>query len=503
MPANEIWNIAFGPYAFAVHRKELTYRLEETETGIVWADGLSLGSVEIIERDTGSTTRYPFGAMKLITLSEKSGATGKRILFGLDAPGRIPVDVYLTCTDREIQITVEANRDTKTHTVGEIVLLPDLCAAPDDGASHLVIPHREGVILRASGAPENPVPLRIWDANTGLTMPFVGAVRHGAAGRSSALAMLTDSAYGVADLSRTPDSARLDLRYERDPERRRLDVRVVLMPGGDHVSIARAYRDKISGDGGHVTLRKKSRERPELESLIAGEHEPLVCEGGEFGRSTRSAVPLRSIWMEMEANLAAWTGEVCPAGIRSARAGGDWFAVGLDLWHEDDTERSVDFGRLSNPDTATLPDAPAGVLVPLRSVVYHDAVPTAQTFHSRYEQTVLRALLNFAPPRIIAADGRNDAVAALLRPLYRLTFFEFLTGHRFLTPDFAVEEARYSHGTRVVINQSETNDYEADDLHLPPLGFYVSQKQMTAHFARRVGDEKLEVAEWRVDGVGV
>src|SRR5450432_100580 len=117
MPANTLWNIAFGPYAFTIDRKSLTYRLVETETRTLWADDLSLGWIEIVDRLTDVATRYPFGDLTLISLSEKAGAQGKRILFGLDAPGRIPVDVYLTCTDREIQMTVEANRDTKTHRV--------------------------------------------------------------------------------------------------------------------------------------------------------------------------------------------------------------------------------------------------------------------------------------------------------------------------------------------------------------------------------------------------
>ena len=41
--ANNVWTIAFGDYKFAIDRKALTYRLVETKTGTVWADGLPVG----------------------------------------------------------------------------------------------------------------------------------------------------------------------------------------------------------------------------------------------------------------------------------------------------------------------------------------------------------------------------------------------------------------------------------------------------------------------------
>ena len=177
MPANHFWNIDFGAYSLSVNRRNLSYSLTETQTGTVWATDFPIGSVEITERETGITARYGFGELQMVSLSEKSGATGKRILFGLDAPGRIPVDVYLTCTEREIQLTVEASRDTKTHRVERVILLPGLCYVPDDGTSYLVIPQGEGTILFANNAPNETIPLPVWDADAGLTMPFIGAGR--------------------------------------------------------------------------------------------------------------------------------------------------------------------------------------------------------------------------------------------------------------------------------------------------------------------------------------
>jgi hypothetical protein len=85
-----------------------------------------------------------------------------------------------------------------------------------------------------------------------------------------------------------------------------------------------------------------------------------------------------------------------------------------------------------------------------------------------------------------------------LGPLHRLAFAAFLTAHRFLTPDYLVEEAVYSDKTRVVINQSETETYESEDLTLPPLGFYVRHAQMEAHDALRVGDRTFAPRAWRI-----
>lgn len=483
MPANLFWNIAFGPYAFTVNRKDLTYRLQETETGTVWADGLSLGTIEIIERETGTATHYPFGELKLLSLSEKSGATGKRILFGLDAPGRIPVDVYLTCTEREIQLTVEASRDTKTHRVGEIMLLPGLCAVPDDGASHLVIPHREGTILFARDAPKETIPLRIWDANEGLTMPFIGAVRDtsltpraprgypgGEGYKTTALALLTDSAYGVADLSRSDNATQLDLRYERDPERRRLDVRVVLMLGGDHVSIARAYRDKVIGDGGHVTVRKKMREKPALGEWLDGD--------GNAPTVTRQVTlpPDGNRWIAMEESSENAQANVPKNTLYFADLCGDWVVPFVDIW------KYVAAPRF-------------GVPVPLLSVVQHDAVPLCFDTLAEEGKTFLRALLHLAPPVPPHTPASHIGV---LHPLYQLSVGAFLTEHRFLTPGFAVEEARYSNGVRIVINQSETDDYETEDLHLPPSGFFITHPNLIAHFALRVGSKTFTERAWHV-----
>ena len=479
MSANNFWNITFGAYSLAVRRGDLTYSLTETQTGTVWADALPVGYVEIAERETGAVTRYSFGDLKLVSLSEKAGATGKRILFGLDAPGKIPVDVYLTCSEREIQLTVEASRDTRTHRVERVVLLPGLCAAPDDADSYLVVPHREGAILFADDAPGETASFRVWDADDGLTMPFVGAVRG-----ASALALLTDSAYCVADLSRNETGATLDLRYERDPERRRLDVRVVPLPGGDYVAVARAYRDKVIGDGGHVSFRKKMRERPALAAWLRGNTAAQNVRHVDVPRF----VDAPDRWRTLE----GFVDEIAANPADEARFGalaGDWTAPLLDAWRYD------------------APPA-LGVAVPLLSVVFHDCTALCFDFAAApttaaQNRLMLRALLHVAQFDVEQMDEYIATfpmphLADVLRGVNQKSFAAFVVAHRFLTPDFAVEEAHYSNGMRVVVNGNAAQSYETPDFDLPPQGFYVTHPEASVFCALRIGEQVFEPDSWHV-----
>ena len=257
------WNLTFGPYALTIDRKTLRYRLTDT-TGTVWADDLPLGGIVLENVETGETTHHDFADARLVSLSEKASHQGKRILFGLDVAG-VPIDIYLIGSQSEIQITVEASRDTRAFRVVEVGLLPELVAVPDDGVSYLVLPIGEGAMARAADMPDAPGGYRVW---RGLRMPFVGAVR-GQGDNRAALGLITDSAYAVFRRVKAGDGGvSLSPVYTRDPERRRLDIRLVLLPGGDHIAIARAYRDKIVGERNHVTLRRKIRDRPRLDELI-------------------------------------------------------------------------------------------------------------------------------------------------------------------------------------------------------------------------------------------
>jgi hypothetical protein len=142
--------------------------------------------------------------------------------------------------------------------------------------------------------------------------------------------------------------------------------------------------------------------------------------------------------------------------------------------------------------------------LPLLATIYRDCVvPFAPLRHPFATQDLLRALIHLALPRIDSVpDGETmergrDAVR-LLKSAYHLTFSAFLTAHRFLTPDYKVEEAIYSDKTRVIINQSESEIYETEEFSLPPLGFYMRHSQMEAHDALRVGEERFAIRAWRI-----
>jgi hypothetical protein len=121
----------------------------------------------------------------------------------------------------------------------------------------------------------------------------------------------------------------------------------------------------------------------------------------------------------------------------------------------------------------------------------------------------LRCLLALAPPAyhltkegyFRSPGGDREGVRrtwAVLGPLHRLAFPAFVTGHRFLTDDFLVEETRWSNGARVVVNQRTDDGFEADDIVLPPLGFVAEHAQMVAHDALRYGSETFAARAWRV-----
>jgi hypothetical protein len=589
MSRNSLWQIAFGDYDFALDRRALTYNLTETKTGTIWAEALPVGWLELEDRETSVRTRHWFADMKLVSLSEKSGQQGKRILLGLDCQG-VPVDLYFICSQKEIQLTVEASRDTRTHRVQDICLLPGLVSVPDDGVSYLVIPRGEGAILRAADAPaaDGTLPvLPIWDFLRGVTMPFVGAVR----GRTfnepvSALTLITDSAYGAFHLMRQQDArVGLDSHYTHDPERRRLDIRLVVLPEQNHVGVARAYRNKIIIDRNHVTLRQKLREQPRGEPVLgaawvtfpaaqatelsdtarrlkqelgveravwrflsegqnpdhytpygkAGEpgqersgplleaaapeitscgHMLLLSENESlksrpqdigwrsprfFGHDVRfldtnffltnfllNPHDERSAWDFLEAGMAEVTKAKEIHALVGTMDGSDWRNLAIDY-------------LLPAPEFAVYLRGTKSV--PLYSVVYHDSVvaPHAVADLSQF----LQALRNIAPPLYeLQTSGTTDAMVqrtyAVLGPLHQLSFAAFMSEHRFLTSDLNVEEARYTNGTYVLINQSETDSYENDNVTLPPLGFYVTHPQMTAHDALRVGSEQFSSRAFRI-----
>jgi hypothetical protein len=563
---NSLWTITYGNYELAVDRRILTYRLTETTTNTVWADALSLGWMDIKDRATGEISRHSFGAMKIFSVSEKAGPQGKRILFGLDCEG-VPVDIYLICSEREIQMVVESNRDSKTHTMEGFGLCPGLCSVPD-GGSYLVIPNQDGAIVKPEDAPTEPLNLPIWSCYSGVTMPFVGGVRQTPPG-TSLLTLITDSAYGSFTLKRQSDAtAGLDTQYTRDPERRRLDLRVILQSEGNYITIARNYREKIISDRNHVTLRQKMKDRPDVTNLVNSifhsishweDNDSLIA---LVRRLSKLHPPEQSLvvmplsekagdsaedhvrWrlqiedMGFQLQLYLFTGEL--DGDRNNASPNVWESMGECLEETAKVQASGTFVVMDSiaewglfaTSTGLYPSrsAPFSTLdlhgrvpcqsVPLLSTVYHDCLNWYHRVGSNSRSVVvvypshdvlrfLNALLVLASPHFLLDEPIDKAqadsqwselerIVAILTPLHALCFSAFLVAHRFLTPDCQVEEAIYSDKTRIIINQSETETYESDDLILPPLGFYVRHRQMEAFDALRVGEQVYGARAWRI-----
>ncbi len=561
--AKTVWRIAFGDYDFAIDRKTLQYRLEETKTGTVWADGLPVGSVELEDRETGARTVYDFADAKLVTLSEKAGAHGKRILFGLDLLG-IPIDIYFTCAPREIQLTVEASRDTRAHRVQTVRLLPGLCAAPrqEGFTAHLVAPiFNDGLLISADYPSKRFLPpYTVWDA---LLMPFIGATQTTSEGRT-ALALLMDSAYCAAEpVRRAADNAiAFDLAYDRDPERRRIDVRVAVLPGENHVGIARAYREKIIGERNHVILRRKVRERPRTESLFGAafihisptvpldqndamriitalqdncDLERAVLFGYEGFGNSPAVQQLPDGWLLGDSINYDEKVPVDAPGIGAffidhladtalsddvrQKGGSRWDEMEERLKLAEEARRlQVPLGTRGKSDwvTSAVDYMDSGnyspgqsgfesVSVPLHAVVYHDCVITPLFFAQHLTGTFLGALLCLSPPKYYIDVSRKEPdlplikrTYAVLGHLHKFCWASFLTSHEFLTLDHAVQEARYSNGAHVIINTNLFAPFENEFVSLPPLGFYASCKEMTAHDAYRVGPENFETRAWRI-----
>jgi len=574
--SNTVWRIEWGNYRFALDRKTLTYDLTETQTGTVWASSLPVGWIELANRSTDALEHYDFSGAKIVSIVEKSGAQGKRLLIGLDILG-VPIDLYFICSEREIQLVVEASRDTSTHFVTEIGLLPKIGSVTNDGASHLVLPWDTG---RIAFAREMSWGLEAW---AGVSMPFAGAVHCSGNARNpqSAICLMIDSAYGQFDVDGDAGQASVSTRFHRDPERRRMEVRIRLIPRGDYIAITKAYRDRLIAERGHIPLRRKMRERPQLSDLIGSAAVDRLSDPTKraFSRLElsdlrdrlhieRIQVPLNAVGDE-EAITEDWLNRnrnsiddiratdfrsmialnlIDEAGVernmeQCASIVSDvlfWdFAVGLDQrtysdagptatrnrWEEMEwrldriksasnifqhvgvrcpwNEWAIPYVDFVHWGRASTLEGACPIQIPLWSVCHHDTVINLVDMLDI--RSFLLALTTLSLPIYTIYDGMRQTKTefikqtfAILSPLHALTFWTFLTEHRFHSDDLTVTEAVYSDGTRIVVNSDELAPFDGSDLHLPPLGFYVRHPQMEAHDALRVGDQTFPTRAWRI-----
>jgi hypothetical protein len=200
-----------------------------------------------------------------------------------------------------------------------------------------------------------------------------------------------------------------------------------------------------------------------------------------------------SLWDLMDSELDLLKERAEDGSAVGVPFSGDWSAVACDFW-----VYSISSFRRGLYRAA----------VPLNCVVYHDSVIAVSPSDPQSPSySLLHLLLRLSLPLVTAPPGNigtEDSVqvmqrnAEILGRLHCLSFAAFLSEHRFLTPDFKVEEARYTNGAYILINQSETDGYETERVSLPALGFYVEHPQMTAHDALRVGNEPFTTRAFRI-----
>ena len=125
-----------------------------------------------------------------------------------------------------------------------------------------------------------------------------------------------------------------------------------------------------------------------------------------------------------------------------------------------------------------------GISAPLFNLVYHDAVicywQHGQPFgREDHENHVLHDLLSGQPSSWSLVREQWQDLLPLIKQCYeilgrlhRRTAHAEMTNHKFLTPDYMVQESSFEDGTRVMINYGITT-YEKEGIRIAPKGFIV------------------------------
>jgi len=437
---NTVFAMAFGPYEFHLDRKGLVASIKAGAEDDWLVRSSPLGWIEL---EPGG--RIPLGDCRLRSLSEKMGHQGKRILFGLEAPGGVPVDVYVICGPKEVQITVEASRDTRDARVVGFGLLPGWCATGRSGA--LVVPWAGGVVVPADGGPAPGVfDVAGCDEDSILFGAFVGSVPHGVGGGGAGLCLIHDSIHGRLHVTEEADGKSATWEFPVEPERRRLDLRIVVVPDVDPLGIARVFRENRIHERSHVTLRRKGRERPAaLEALARGE--AGVSVDGDR-KATDRWDALDRLGSEVKALEAG-----VPGPIETTFAG-EWTAPWVECWT----------GGWLRPSNA-IPDG--WDRVPLMEVVWRDAVVCGRRVDDR--DTFLDALLHLAWPE----PESNHEGARLLRAVHAATIGAFLVGCERLPERPESLRTVWSNRMQVTVNAGLEPCVWPDGLRLEPGGWRI------------------------------
>jgi len=343
--------VDWGHYRFSICRKTYVWMLEtRTAAGasVSWTAGKSLVTLTTSNPKTGSRSVTPLSECKLVSISEKMSAAGKRLLVSLDTPDKLPVDVYITCGKDEIRITIECTRSRRDAVLEMVDILGGLCV---EGAGEVVLPFDDGLVVPAAGN-DGDVFLTAWDDNPSthsqLFGPWFGLLQDG-----QGLLVTALSAY--ANLNVFRDSGRLTVHpsFSRDPDSRHCDIRIQFPDDVSAIGIARKYRELQVTLGGHRTLSQKRRERPDgVSEALSGDY--AIETAYQLTGDTSRWEQLEHLGDTIAEHSTSISGK--PHVVAAAT---EWVALGADVW--------------LRPALQQLPDLlSSGLRMPLWSVIWRD-----------------------------------------------------------------------------------------------------------------------------------
>jgi len=343
--------VDWGHYRFSICRKSYVWMLTTRDAAgesVTWTQDDTLIRLTTSNPRTGMHTTTSLADCKLVSISEKMSAAGKRLLVSLDTPDKLPVDVYITCGKDEIRITVECTRSRPDAVLEQVDVLGGLGV---EGDGEIVLPFDDGLVVPAAG-PDAVTSLIAFDDNHS-TLPQLFGPWFGLLQGGQSLLVTALSAYANVNVSRDADRLTVHPSFSRDPDARHCDIRIQFPEDASAIGIARKYRELQVTLGGHRTLSQKRRERPDgVSAALSGDYaiETAYQLTGDASR-----------WEQLEqlGDTIAEHSASIPGKPHVVAATTEWVALGADVW--------------LRPALQQLPDLLASAArVPLWSVIWRD-----------------------------------------------------------------------------------------------------------------------------------
>jgi len=345
----DVFMVDWGHYRFSICRKTYVWMLTTRDADgecVTWTTSDTLIQLTTSNPQTGIQKTTSLAECKLVSISEKMSAAGKRLLVSLDTPDKLPVDVYITCGKDEIRITVECTRSRPDAVLDRVDILGGLGV---EGDGEAVLPFDDGLVVPAAG-PDGGITMSAWESGGPAVFgPWFG-LRHS----GQALLVTALSTYTEIDTKRAAGHLFVSPSFSRDPDARHCDIRIQFPEATGAFGIARKYRELQITLGGHRTLSQKRRERPDgVLAALRGDYalETAYQLTGEASR-----------WQQLEllGDDIARQASALPGQPQVIVAATEWVALGADVW--------------LRPALQQLPDVLADATrIPLWSVIWRDA----------------------------------------------------------------------------------------------------------------------------------